>query len=120
MKSMLGHCVGAQLMMALQVFVWLAGAMEPCVGAEKAAAAGRSVDPHAWAVLIGAEKYQMARNLSFSHNDVRELAETLRRRGGYSATQILEMTDAAPSPRFQPLRASILGELPKWLKKIGA
>ncbi len=73
-----------------------------------------------WALLIGAEKYHRANPLRFTLNDVRELAKTLRTRGGVQAEQMLELTDDAANPRFQPLRASLMAELPEFLAKPAA
>ncbi len=70
-----------------------------------------------WAVLIGAEKYHRANHLRFTLNDVRELAKTLRTRGGVRSEQMLELTDDAPNPRLQPLRASLMTELPGFLTR---
>jgi uncharacterized caspase-like protein len=70
-----------------------------------------------WAVLIGAEKYHRANPLRYTLNDVRELAKTLRTRGGVASEQMLELTDDAPNPRLQPLRASLMAELPEFLAK---
>jgi hypothetical protein len=72
-----------------------------------------------WALLIGVEKYHRAPQLKYTVNDVRQLASTLRTRADYPEDNILEMTDQAPQPRFQPLRASLQAELPKWLKNPG-
>jgi uncharacterized caspase-like protein len=72
-----------------------------------------------WAVLIGVQKYHRANPLRFTINDVRQLADTLHRRGGITSEQILELTDDAPNPRYQPLRASLMAELPEFLAKPG-
>lgn len=76
----------------------------------QAPSAGRSR-----ALLIGIEKYHRVPALHFTINDVRTLSKTLRTRGGY--VDILELTDDAAQPRFQPLKASIEAELPDWLKQ---
>lgn len=68
---------------------------------------------------MGVERYYLAPNLLCTINDVRQIPDTLRQRGGYSEDCILEMTDTAPNGRFQPLRASLLAELPRWLAKVG-
>jgi len=70
-----------------------------------------------WAVLIGVEKYQRANPLRYTLNDVRELAKTLRRRGGVASEQMLELTDDAPDRELQPLRTSLMAELPKFLAR---
>jgi uncharacterized caspase-like protein len=75
--------------------------------------------PRPWALLIGIEKYHRATPLRFTINDVQQLTETLVARGGYGKDQILQITDTASNPQFQPLKASIVAELPQWLKKIG-
>jgi hypothetical protein len=75
-----------------------------------------------WALLIGVEKYHRAPQLKYTTNDVRRIAGTLQTRAGLSDDNILEMTDQqsdqTPQPRFQPLRASLQAEVPKWLQKI--
>ncbi len=80
----------------------------------------KPTQPRQWALLIGVEKYHRASPLRYTVNDVRQLAETLRSRGGVAKEQILEFTDNATNPRYQPLRASLQAELPVWLKQIGA
>jgi len=72
------------------------------------------------AILIAAEKYHRARHLRYTTNDVKQLARTLSTRGHFQPDNILEMTDTASNPRFRPLRANIMTELPKWLKKAEA
>jgi hypothetical protein len=49
---------------------------------------------------------------------VRQISLSLQRRGGYSADRVLEMTDDALNPRFQPLRASLLAELPRFFQRV--
>ncbi len=73
-----------------------------------------------WVLLIGVEKYHRANRLHFTLNDVRELAKTLRTRCGVEPEQMLELTDDAPNPRFQPLRASLMAELPGFLARPAA
>ncbi|TWT66953.1 Caspase domain protein [Posidoniimonas polymericola] len=80
----------------------------PCV-----ASAGQQ-----WAVLIGCEQYQQANPLKFTVNDVKQLASTLELRGGYEKSHLLLMTDDENEVKHQPLRASILRELPVFLDKI--
>jgi uncharacterized caspase-like protein len=70
-------------------------------------------------LLIGVEKYHRASHLRFTVNDVRQLASTLQTRGGLAKESILELTDDAPNPRAQPLKASLLAEVPAWLGKPG-
>jgi hypothetical protein len=72
-----------------------------------------------WAILVGVEKYHRATHLRHSINDVRQVAQTLRDRGGYAKELILEMVETEPNPRFQPLRASVLAQLREWLAKPG-
>jgi uncharacterized caspase-like protein len=76
-----------------------------------------STEGRVWSVLIGVEKYHRANHLRYTLNDVRELARTLRGRGGVQAEQLLELTDDAPNPRLQPLRASLMAELPGFLAR---
>lgn len=75
-----------------------------------------SPPPRHFAVLIGVEKYHRASQLRYTINDVRRLAETLRSRGNYAEEGILQLTDDAENPRFQPLKSSIFAELPAWLR----
>jgi uncharacterized caspase-like protein len=70
-------------------------------------------------ILIGAERYFKADNLVYVVNDVRQVSQSLVSRGGLSPANILEMIDTAPTARFQPLRQSILDEVPRWLAKVG-
>ncbi len=72
-----------------------------------------------WAVLIGVEKYTKANPLSFTVNDVRQLSETLRTRGGYQKENILEITDKGANKGAQPFKESILDGLSSWLSKAG-
>jgi hypothetical protein len=67
--------------------------------------------------LIGAEKYHRASHLQYTVNDVRRLSDTLRSRGDFTREHMLELTDAAANPCLQPLKASLVAEIPKWLKK---
>lgn len=82
------------------------------------AAAAASTEGRQWAILIGVEKYHRASNLLYTVNDVEQIAHTLQHRGNYSEDCILKMVDTAPNARFQPLRKSILDELPLWLGKV--
>jgi len=72
-----------------------------------------------WALLIGIEKYHRVPQLLYTTNDVRQLATTLRKRGGYAEDCVLEMSEQSANPRFQPLKASIEAELASWLKQPG-
>ena len=72
-----------------------------------------------WAVLIGVEKYTKASPLSFTVNDVRQLADTLKTRGGYKKEDILEITDSGAEKTVQPFKESILEGLSHWLGKAG-
>lgn len=83
--------------------------LAPMVSADEA--------PNSWALLIGVERYQLAAPLRHTLNDVHQLARTLQERGGVPESQVLQITDDAADERFQPLRASLLEELPKWLEK---
>jgi len=71
------------------------------------------------ALLIGVERYHRAPRLRFTNNDVAMIAQTLKQRGDYDEQNILEITDTALNPRFQPLRASLLAEIPAFLGKAG-
>ncbi len=70
-----------------------------------------------WALLIGIEKYHRANKLTYTINDVHQLSQTLRTRGGFEPDCILEITDENPNPRYQPQRSSLLAELPAWLSR---
>ena len=70
-----------------------------------------------WAILIGIEGYHRANRLRFTNNDVKQLAHTLSDRGGVPKENILEIVDTASDARYQPLRTSLLAELPRWLAK---
>src|SRR5690349_3144989 len=72
---------------------------------------------HTWAILIGVEKYHHATPLRFTLNDVVKLRETLEAYGGVSQSHVREMIDTAKDPRLQPLRSSIMAELPEFLKR---
>jgi len=72
-----------------------------------------------WAVLIGIEKYHRAPRLRYTLNDVVQLAKTLQQHGGVKKGDILSLTEAATNPRFQPLRTSLMTELPDFLAKPG-
>ena len=91
-----------------------AGVFAQATGGASPAEAGKK-----WALLVGIEKYQKANPLRYTINDVRRLSDTLRVRGGYPRDGILEITDAAPDVQHQPLKASLMAELPAWLKKPG-
>ncbi len=71
-----------------------------------------------FAVLIGVEKYHRAAPLRFTLNDVHQVSSTLRQRGDWPSSGILEMMDTA-NDRYKPLRANLLAELPKWFQKAG-
>jgi hypothetical protein len=72
-----------------------------------------------WALLIGIEKYHQASPLRFTIRDVSEIAKTLKTRGGVTEDRMIEITDQASQPRYQPLRASLMSLLPQWLSKPG-
>jgi uncharacterized caspase-like protein len=101
-------------MFSLSIVAWLASS-HPAASDDET---GRGGFVRPWAVLIGAEKYHRANQLKYTVNDVRELSLTLQRRGGYSAERVLEMTDDALNPRFQPLRASLMAELPRLFERV--
>jgi len=98
--------------------VVLAGLLLGLHGPILSAEAAPSGEGRQWAMLIGVEKYQLASNLLYTVNDVDEIARTLNERGDFSEDCILKMIDTAPNARFQPLRKSILEELPLWLGKV--
>jgi len=96
------------------IAIGLLGAwLSTCVLGQAAVAA----ESRSWAVLIGVEHYHRVPPLRYTVNDVRQLSATLRMRDGFTEDTVLELTDAAKNPRFQPLRASIMSELPRWLSK---
>lgn len=80
-------------------------------------AEGENRQGSSWAVLMGIEKYHRAPRLRFAVNDVKQISSTLRQRGSWPEDHILELVDTAPNSRFQPLRSSVLAELPQWLAK---
>lgn len=65
------------------------------------------------AFLIGIEKYRLAPPLEYTINDVEQLAETLRDRGGY---QTRMLTERKTDEQEQPWRKSIMARLPEWLE----
>ena len=69
--------------------------------------------------MTNLEKYTKANPLSFTVNDVRQLSETLRTRGGYQKENILEITDKGANKAAQPFKESILDGLSSWLTKAG-
>ncbi len=89
----------------------MAGLSEAARARQEPANAGRQ-----WAVLIGIDKYLKAPNLVYTVNDVKQVGQTLRQRGGYREECILEMTDSS-ADRFQPSCARIRAELSAWLTK---
>jgi Caspase domain len=72
-----------------------------------------------WALLIGVEKYEKARPLAFTINDVRTLSKTLRARDGVAAEQLLAITDDESDPARRPTKAAMLETIPRWLARIG-
>jgi hypothetical protein len=72
-----------------------------------------------WALLIGIENYHRANKLTYTINDVHQISQTLRSRDGFEPDCILEVTDESPNPRYQPLKSSLLAEVPAWLNKPG-
>lgn len=84
------------------------------------ASAATAADAKQWAILIGVEKYHRAPGLRYTVNDVRQLSATLQKRGNYSPDRILEMSDALANPRYQPLKASLMVELPERLQRPAA
>lgn len=78
-----------------------------------------SEDGDSWALLIGVEKYHRASRLRHIVNDVEQIAAALLTRGTYDEERVLKIIDTVENPRFQPLRSSIMAELPQWLKKPG-
>ncbi len=99
------------ILMALSAMGIVSG---PLANRAAAADAGRQ-----WAILIGIEEYHRASRLRFTINDVKQLSRTLRTRGGVPEENILEISDTASNARHQPLRTSLLAELPQWLAKPG-
>ncbi len=72
-----------------------------------------------WALLIGVEKYRRATPLRYTVNDVKQLAATLRDRGGYPRGRMLELTDESTEESRRPLKEHILAELPRFLARPG-
>ena len=110
---------------AVVVAIWMAS--PPSLLAQVPANAGgdgkgvqvEEAGPHKWALLIGVEKYHRAPPLRFTVNDVQQIGLTLRQRGDYKTENILELIDSATNPRYQPLRSSLLAEVPAFLAKPG-
>jgi len=57
-----GHGVGAWAIVAIGLFGALATPGDPVPGGQKSSPAGDWVKKKSWAILIGVEKYQIARN----------------------------------------------------------
>jgi len=55
-----------------------------------------------WALLIGVEKYQKARPLAYTVNDVKILANILRTRNGFGDGELATFTDNEANPRQPP------------------
>lgn len=70
-----------------------------------------------WAILIGVEKYRIAPPLEYTTNDVDQLTETLRDRGGY---EVAKLAENALTPEWQPTRANIFAKLPELLGQLGS
>lgn len=85
----------------------------------RAQAPGTGAQGRQWALLIGVEKYQKARPLAFTVNDVTTLSKTLHERNGVEDDAVLTITDDAASPRLRPTRANMLEEIPRWLSRVG-
>lgn len=106
---------------AITVLTW----MVSCLATSSVALAqkpdeAKPLPSRQWALLIGVQNYDKANPLRHTVNDVVQLAKTLQTRGGLTKDHILEITDDSKDPRFQPLKASLLAELPKWLNKVGS
>lgn len=72
-----------------------------------------------WAILIGVENYRLANPLSYTINDVDQIATTLRERGSASTRNIVKFVDSAEEPTRVPTLASLMSELPPWFQKPG-
>ncbi|MDR3636239.1 MAG: caspase family protein [Isosphaeraceae bacterium] len=107
------HRVDVRITAALALLLAALSAPLPSA-AQTAPAKGRQ-----WALLIGVEKYQKARPLAFTINDVKVLSKTLHERNGIDDDALLAITDDALSPRLRPTRANMLEEIPRWLSRIG-
>ncbi|WP_254508864.1 caspase family protein [Anatilimnocola floriformis] len=70
-----------------------------------------------WAVLIGCENYQKATPLTYTMNDVDQLAKILRERGGIPGERVIQFIESSPDANFKPMRSSLLEMLPKYLRK---
>jgi caspase domain-containing protein len=69
-----------------------------------------------WAILIGIEKYERANPLRFTVNDVVQIGQTLRVRGGVDPANILQITDDSD---YHPTKVGIMQALSDWLRKPG-
>lgn len=72
-----------------------------------------------WAILIGVENYRLANPLSYTINDVDQIANTLRERGNASTRNIVKFVDTAEESNRVPSLASLKAELPAWFQKPG-
>ncbi len=74
-------------------------------------------DPHRYAVLIGAEKYQKFPQLRYTVNDCTQLQQTLVERGGFAPWQMTVITD--DNQYFQPNREAVMAQLQSVLGRVG-
>jgi hypothetical protein len=74
-------------------------------------------DGRSYALLIGVENYQLAPPLRYIRQDVSQISRTLRDRGGFGRDRILELTDAASAPEYQPSAATLRAQIPNFLRR---
>src|SRR5688572_30488300 len=74
---------------------------------------------NSWALLIGAQDYARASKLSYIVNDVRQLADTLLRYGGYERARVEQITDEG-TPESQPTKAVLEKAIPRFLSRVKA
>ncbi|MBX9788770.1 MAG: caspase family protein [Pirellulales bacterium] len=81
------------------------------------AAALPKTDPHLYAVLIGAAKYEKWPQLRYTVNDCEQLRQTLTERGGFGNWQLTMLTDDNEYSR--PTRAAVMEQLQSVLNRVG-
>jgi uncharacterized caspase-like protein len=85
--------------------------------ARAATAALPKNDPHRYAVLIGAAKYEKWPQLRYTVNDCEQLQQTLTERGGFAPWQLTMITD--DSQFLKPTRKDVMEQLQNVLGRVG-
>jgi uncharacterized caspase-like protein len=94
----------------------LLAAQAPAIVAQDASS---PPEGNSWALLIGAQDYAQASKLSYIVNDVRQLADTLLRYGGYERARVEQITDEG-TPESQPTKAALERAIPRFLARVKA